>query len=738
MINKLTYNGSTYDSQITANAARLIMRHGMVGEELAIDELQIPITLGNPIRVICSDQGAGDFILTSDGYIVCTSDGVVPEFLPNTPGQYYFNDTLVSKQYLQELRRTGLNDWLMYFNSAIKLLDNSDHVGGLYTGQTVGTILPDIMGDIAYTVDDDVAAVQIYSWLPYDKRRNNLQKLLMAGGAHIRNAADGTLRITTLTSTPTGTFDESRVFIGGSITSNNPATAVQVIEHNFLESEDETTLYENSTVSEETITFNEPIHDLVITNGTIISSGVNYCTFLGAGAVTITGKTYVHVQRVVTHGIGSNVKKVQDNTLISPNNAPAVAERLYNFLSVAKTIKQEVVFGTERPGDVVNVLHPYTRESVSATVKNMDIELGQTESRANTEFLVGYEPSGIIPGFEHYAVLTGTGTWEVPEGVTTIRVIAADPGLQGETGKIGESGSTYAGGVGGDAGLGGAGGKIFEINLTVTPGTTKSYSCGEHTIFDGLSAELGRSYPYGYYEPKSVLTIGAKGANGLDGGAGSGSAGTGPSITKGATTYNAGANGFSDSLGGVTAYGGYGGGAASAGNGGSGGNGTVTQSGGYYLTFSAYAGSSTSPVTGKPGYTYATGSNYIYASGAFDVTLTTTSSPIGHGNVYIGSGTSITHYRNHDNIGNLLGYIQSRTISVTGSPLAYTQRGGSGGNGAAGGTGADATNYGAGGTGGDGGGGGGQSRGYTDGYPGAGGAGGLGGAGGDGVIIVYY
>ena len=109
MINKLTYNGSTYDGQITANAARLIMRHGMVGEELAIDELQIPITLGNPIRVICSDQGAGDFILTSDGYIVCASDGVEPEFSPNAPGQYYFNDTLVSKQYKQ-LKRTGLQD----------------------------------------------------------------------------------------------------------------------------------------------------------------------------------------------------------------------------------------------------------------------------------------------------------------------------------------------------------------------------------------------------------------------------------------------------------------------------------------------------------------------------------------------------------------------------------------------------------------------------------------------------
>ena len=98
----------------------------------------------------------------------------------------------------------------------------------------------------------------------------------MAVGAHIRNASDGKLRITTLNPTVTGTFDESRVFVGGTVLNNNPATGVQVIEHNFLESEDETTLYENSTVSEETITFNEPIHDLVITNGTIISSGVNY------------------------------------------------------------------------------------------------------------------------------------------------------------------------------------------------------------------------------------------------------------------------------------------------------------------------------------------------------------------------------------------------------------------------------------------------------------------------------
>lgn len=585
-MNKLTYNGKDYDSQITAAGGGLEMNHSMVGETLSVDVLTVPVVSGNnPIKIIAADQEDDDFFLTVDREVFSIAEDTL-EFIDNGAGLYSFDDMLIGKYFLNELTQAGEYDYTMRFYSAIKLLNETYHFGGLYTGELAGDIIADIMGELDYTIDDDVAEIQTYGYLPYATRRSNLQMLLMAIGGAIRNAADGTLRVTSLTDTVTGVLDESRVFVGGSIVDKNPATAVQVTEHNFLATEEVVTLYDGVTINAETITFREPYHDLQITGGTITESGVNYCKFTGSGAVVITGKRYTHVTRVLTHGTpptGSDrdiVRSVTNNTLITPVNGAEVTEKLYDYLSVAKSIKAEVVFGTERPGDVVSIIHPYTKQMVSACIKSMSIQMGFTELRAQSEFLIDYIPPGATAGFEHYALLTGTGEWTVPEGVTKIRVIAVEPGSSGNPGGNGQNGTTSSAGSGGAAGAGGSGGKILEINLSVTPLETIEYSCGEHTIFNDISAAMGRSYPYGYSEPKTGLILGKKGADGYPGGRGMPG---GEPVTNPRTgvTYYPGANGSPVTEHGVTAYPGGGGGAATGGNGQNGKTGYVARSGTY-------------------------------------------------------------------------------------------------------------------------------------------------------------
>ena len=302
-MSKLTYNGLDYESEIGIGAS-LDMNHSMVGETLSVDELSVPIITGDLfVRIIFADQTEADWVVTADGDELCAKeDPKTPAFIANGAGLYFFNGSLVGKYFLNEMHQTAEHEHAMTFYSAIRLLDRSKHFGGLYSGETVGVVLADIMGGVAYTVDADIAAIQVYGYLPYEKRRINLQYLLMATGGAVRNAADGTLRITSLSETVTGTFDIDRVFIGGTVKDNVPATAVQVTEHNYIATTEEVKLYENSSVITETIYFKEPFHDYVITNGTITSSGVNYVTFTGAGMVTITGQKYLHIERIITSG----------------------------------------------------------------------------------------------------------------------------------------------------------------------------------------------------------------------------------------------------------------------------------------------------------------------------------------------------------------------------------------------------------------------------------------------------
>ncbi len=688
---KLIYNGNEYENEIVS--ATLDMKHSMVGETLSVDSLYLPIIHGDlPERFIAVDQGEDDWLVTADGYELCAKpEPVTPEFNANAPGTFFHNNILIAKYFLHALQQIGKYEYAFTLYSAIRLLDQTKHLGGLYSGDAAGDVLADIMGGVPYTVDSDITTLQIYGYLPFSTRRNNLQMFLMATGAAVRNAADGTLRITKLSEIETGTFGKDRVFIGAIVEDKIPCTAVQVTEHNFIESAEEVTLYESSSITTETIYFSEPYHDYSITNGAIIESGVNHVKFTGAGLVTIKGKKYVHIKRIITHGttptdsVDDVVKSVTSNTLINPYNAVDIAQRLFDYLSVAKSIRAEVVFGSERPGDVVNVVHPYTEQLVKATLKSMSpISVGRSELRAMSEFLVGYTPPSLISGFTHHVLLTGSGTWEVPEGVTKIRVALFGAGDGGSGGYDGEDGtpaesSSGGPGEGGSGGVNGSGGLIFELNLTVTPGAPFDFVCGTggdggakgnpglaggDTTFGIYSSALGRFYPDGYQEPKTGLTLGADGDPGLAGGRGSAFQTAwpswendvtipGPSIVYKGVTFTPGANGANEiSLTYNTyGFGGRGGGAAAGANGGNGGNITI-----------AY-------------------------------------------------------------------------VSTYGS---YVPTGGSGGNGADAVDADDAANYGQGGHGGHGGGGGGHNLKYPSSYPGQGGSGSAGGKGGDGCIVIYY
>jgi len=593
---KLTYNNTDYENEIVAEGGRIEMTHAMAGESLSADSLTVPITTGGqPIRLLAADQEDNDLLVSDDNEILCLDSGVnAPEYIKNSPGLLYYGNDLLVKHYLHQINRRSKYEYEMVFYSAVWLLDQSDHVGGLYTGETAETVLSDILSNIVmYSIDDDIKGIQIYGYLPYDKRRNNLMKVLMAIGAALKNASDGSLRITQLSDAVAGVFGEERVYLGGKVSHTSPATAVQVTEHNYLPSEEEVILFDDSTVGTETVIFNEPYHDLTIDNGTIISSGVNYCTFSATGYVKLTGKRYNHVTRIVTVGdvpTGTDtdtVRRVTDNTLLTPVNAQAVAEKLYEYLTKSEIIRQDVLVGTERPGDVVSVLNPYTKEMVEACIKSMSVQFGKSNLKATCEFLVGYIPAGITTGFENYVVLTGSGTWTPPAGTTKIRAILVNPGNDGKDGERGGDTTAWSTslpvnvGKGGKGGDGGDGGEILEINLNVTPEAPISYACGqnegEETTFGGYSAKLGRKYPYGYYEPKSGLTLGKKGENGVDGRPGNSFQEVGEPIVYKDVTYNCGSNGANYTRGGSypgTAFGGGGGGAAVGGNGQNGKNGS--------------------------------------------------------------------------------------------------------------------------------------------------------------------
>lgn len=556
-MNRLIIKGTTITEKDIESGSNFTS-HAMAGETLAADQISCIVNTG---AVPFCPADHDEPLITADDHACFVRKAIYPTAFNDGDQVLYFDgDALAGKYFFESVVRQGPDRYKITAVSIVGRLLHSRHYGGIYTGVPASQIFADILAGTSYVLDPDVASATVIGYLPIAIRRDNLQQLLIATGATLRVDDAGTLYITSMSPVQTGTFADNRVFIGGSVKIDTPIAGVKVTEHNYFEAGNVVTLFSDGVDGEELIEFREPYHGLAIQGGTIVESGANYARISAKGTVTLTGKPYTHVTRVVTAGaVGNgsteNVKTVSSCYLANPQIAQSIADRLYEYLKCNRTITQDVLTGTERAGDVVSVINPYTMEMEKATIKRFDVTMSAV-NRASAEFLVGFVPSGVISGFKSHALLTDSGSWTVPAGVTKIRVIVVGAGSGGGGGKDGSAGSDGSwsngtgssssgaggtptggsGGAGGSAGKTGTGGQVFEISLDVTPGQVFSFACGTGgaggaanggegkaggaTTFGSYSSTYGRKYPYGYVESKTGLTFATDGEAGFDGGRG--------------------------------------------------------------------------------------------------------------------------------------------------------------------------------------------------------------------------
>lgn len=497
----------------------------------------------------------------------------------NTPIVIYRNNAIKARFVKRGVSRIGPNTYSLIGRSPMGALTGMIHSGGIYTGQTVDEVAKEICGSIPILVKTVYAETKLYGWLPYANgkdrsARDNLVQVLFAIGAYLRTDLNGVLRIEPLWDGTASTISVDRSYSGGTVKYDSPISAVTVTEHQYIAGTDEKELFSGTSQQGDIITFSEPMHSLTATGFTILESGANYAK-ISSGSGSLKGKTYIHNTRLVTQTVtenaAENVKSVTDATLVSLVNSSAVAKRLADYYKCRETITNGIVSGQEKPGHVVSVYHPYDKKMVSACIVSLDTTMSGT-LKSEMAALVGFLPPQPETSeyFDERVILTGSGEWTVPEGVTTYTRVLIDPGQGGKCGKPGslptskvtQESSSYDGesghkftriargfvpkdlppAPGGDPGDPGEGGKILiETIMDAVPGTKIAYSCGAggegapyeegsdaagsygtHTTMGGSSADSGSSNPNGYTDFITGDTFAAKGAAGTPGGDGVG------------------------------------------------------------------------------------------------------------------------------------------------------------------------------------------------------------------------
>lgn len=590
--NSLEINGYTFTGERISSASA-VLETSISKEFLPVDSLSVQIKYSGNYELISSDDL---MLISSDDLRLFASDSDydidgfdIAQCKRGDEIFYYYDSSLFGKFYFEKYKRVPPDGYAISCFSALGLLDNAKHYGGIYTGQTTANVIADIIaGQIQYTISDKIAENPIYGWLPANTRRKNLHQLLLAQGISIMRNSDGNTHFFRLAKSAQKEIPGDRVFSGNrNIDYLSHATLALVTEHSYIPYADDkqSVLFEGTvrgdiiispkgkTLTGAIIEFSAPMHDLLSDGSAILESGVNYAV-LAPGASKLSGKEYTHTQRVVQYPppqlreyiqLSENKAEISGNTLINSTNSDSAAERLMAYYGAVDIASQDIVMETERPCDFVAFTDAFGQPS-EGFIESIQIAMSNI-MRGSTKIAKNYTPP-IVVNYTHYAIITSSQTFTVPDEAVKIGVILIGGAQGGRCGNAGGNSSSISvsftgglspaqwtgyglgsGGSGGSGGLGGKGGKVLQTSMRVTAGQKLSISIGRGgsgaaysssdpdgslgspTVLEQLSSDMGSYFDRGYLEPFTNEIYGSSGSRGISGGKGSSGAAASSSVT---------------------------------------------------------------------------------------------------------------------------------------------------------------------------------------------------------------
>lgn len=558
-VNEFKYLNKVYDR---IRSAKATLHESLSLSTLQVDTLTVVVVSEEAPEVIVPPtlppeyrpQGllySGGIPIGADTPLVCELEDSdpIPSPAPITPYDfenysygtecfYYHSSNLFGKFYISKIEQVDRLDWKFSCVSAIGLLVNNYHYGGVYQGTPAETVITEVIGGLVpFTCDSSLDKVKIYGWLPKATRRDNLKRVLFAANAFVTKDSNGDMVFKAFTendNTEVKPVSIDKYYLtGNTVTKGSPATQAQVTEHSYFASDGDTLVKAfsgeakgDTFVSPQGVTrtgclvdFQQPLHNLSATGCTILESGVNYAIITESANAVLTGKAYTHTERTLFNTKEQvtskpNVVRCTDCHLVSIANSELIGKRLMAYYGEARKVTCDMVATDgERPGDKVHFQDPWTKEYLDGYIQSMDITFSK-EIKAKTVLITGYYPPAQEEeqDFTNRVVLTGSGTWTVPTSIpgTTAKIkkvryalfSGATGGNGGQGGQSGPNssstkswtdtswitgevkGKSYrvysngTGGVGGSGGPGGRGSRVLQGTLNVTPGQGIAYNCG--------------------------------------------------------------------------------------------------------------------------------------------------------------------------------------------------------------------------------------------------------------------
>lgn len=281
-------------------------------------------------------------------------------FQAKQPLSVYFNGQLKATTFVKSAKRKARFLWDIQSEDYVGLLDSIPYYGGIYTNEKVVNVLDDIftVAKVPYNIDEVFADVTVTGYIPYTTCRDALMQIAFAIQAVVDTSNVDYVNI--YKSSADDVFEKdtiplNRIMQGQNFVDDETVTGVEVTAHTYKVIDETINVYdanESGTGENIFVKFSEPLHDLNITRGTIVSYGTNFAIIDINENGVLTGKKYEHTTQTKRKNnelvLASEIEKIVaiDNaTLVSASNIDNVLQKCYNWLIRTNTTNLKIVEG---------------------------------------------------------------------------------------------------------------------------------------------------------------------------------------------------------------------------------------------------------------------------------------------------------------------------------------------------------------------------------------------------------
>lgn len=295
----------------------------------------------------------------------------------------HVTEAIVKEEKVKDMGTFYLDTWknekdkTMKFGAIdlIGVIDKTDFNGGMYKDVTFASLLGEIFTSAGlesdeYEIQEDLKQITLTGYIPICSHREALQQVIFAVGAVVDCSRSDKIKIYTVEDLEENSIIEKANIFQGTrkIEQNELVTGVAVVAHTYAEGEElEELAKQELDAGDNKILFNEPVHGLTCTGGTIVESNCNYaiinCT--ETTEVTINGYKYkdnLQTYLVEVENLNSSQKqntlKIENAYLINKSNAKTIAKKVldyyqktyktsFDFLLKDETVSQDVEAQTD-------------------------------------------------------------------------------------------------------------------------------------------------------------------------------------------------------------------------------------------------------------------------------------------------------------------------------------------------------------------------------------------------------